>query len=47
MAWRGMGRAAGVTRKGLFGFLVQGIEALPEHLQVQLLCHDNLMKADV
>jgi hypothetical protein len=47
IAWRGMCRAGGVNRKGLLGCLVQGIAALPDHLHVQLLCHDNLMKAAV
>jgi insertion element IS1 protein InsB len=32
---RGMCRAVGVTRKWLGGLLVQGFEALPEHLPVQ------------
>jgi insertion element IS1 protein InsB len=34
---RGIGRAVGVTLKGLLGFLVQCFEALPDHLHVQLV----------
>jgi len=34
LAVRGIGRAVGVPLKGVVGFLVQGVEALPDHLTV-------------
>ena len=41
---RGIWRAVGVTRKWLLGFLVQCVEALPDHLHVQpITCHGNVM----
>ena len=41
---RGMCRAVGVTLTWLLGFLVQGYEALPDHLHVQpIACHGNVM----
>jgi insertion element IS1 protein InsB len=41
---RGICRAVGVTLKWLLGFLVQCIEALPDHLHVQpVTCHGNIM----
>jgi transposase-like protein len=40
----GICRAVGVNRKWLLGFLVQCIEALPDHLHVQLVtCHGDVM----
>jgi insertion element IS1 protein InsB len=35
LAVRGIGRAVGVPRKWVVGFLVQGVEALPDHLTVE------------
>jgi insertion element IS1 protein InsB len=44
IALRGMGRAVGVTLKWLWGFLVQCVEALPDHLHVQPVTgHGNVM----
>ena len=44
ISWRGLCRAGGVNRKWLLGVLVQGIEALPEQLHVQLLTgHGDVM----
>ena len=44
IAWRGLCREAGGTRKGVWGLLVQGCEALPEHLHVQPVnCIHNVM----
>jgi insertion element IS1 protein InsB len=41
---RGICRAVGVKLKWLLGFLVQCVEALPDHLHVQLItCHGNVM----
>ena len=41
---RGICRAVGVTLKWLLGFLVQCVEALPDHLHVQpITCHGNVM----
>jgi len=41
---RGICRAVGVNLKWLLGFLVQCIEALPDHLHVQLVtCHGDVM----
>jgi transposase-like protein len=41
---RSIGRAVGVSLKWLLGFLVQCVEALPEHLHVQsVIYHDNVM----
>ena len=35
ISWRGICRAVGVTLKWLVGFLVQCVEALPDHLNVE------------
>jgi insertion element IS1 protein InsB len=44
MSLRGICRAVGVTRKWLLGVLVQGVEALPDHLHVQpVTCTRNIM----
>jgi insertion element IS1 protein InsB len=44
ISWRGSCRAVGVNLKWLLGCLVQCIEALPEHLHVQLgTCHGDVM----
>src|SRR5215475_13356232 len=44
LSLRGICRAVGVTRKWLLGFLVQGFEALPDHLHVQPIPgHGNVM----
>ena len=44
LSLRGIWRAVGVTRKWLLGFLVQCVEALPDHLHVQpITCHGNVM----
>src|SRR5262245_52976129 len=41
---RGICRAVGVGLKGLLGFLVHGVEALPEHLNVQpITAHQGVM----
>src|SRR5215831_1699642 len=41
---RGICRAVGVTLKWLLGFLVQCVEALPDHLHVQpVTCHGNVL----
>jgi insertion element IS1 protein InsB len=41
---RGICRAVGVTLKWLLGFLVQCVEALPDHLHVQpVSCHGNVL----
>jgi len=41
---RGICRAVGVKLKWLLGFLVQCVEALPDHLHVQpVTCHGNVM----
>jgi insertion element IS1 protein InsB len=41
---RGICRAVGIKLKWLLGFLIQCVEALPDHLHVQLLsCHGNVM----
>jgi insertion element IS1 protein InsB len=41
---RGICRAVGVTLKWLLGFLVQGFEALPDHLHVQpITCKQTVM----
>lgn len=41
---RGICRAVGVSLKWLLGFLVQGFEALPDHLHVQpVTCPQNVM----
>jgi insertion element IS1 protein InsB len=41
---RGICRAVGVTLKWLLGFLVQCVEALPDHLHVEpLTCHQDVM----
>ena len=41
---RGICRAVGVKLKWLLGFLVQCVEALPDHLHVQpITCHGNVM----
>ena len=41
---RGICRAVGVTLKWLLRFLVQCVEALPDHLHVELLtCHQDVM----
>jgi insertion element IS1 protein InsB len=41
---RGICRAVGVGLKWLLGFLVQCVEALPDHLHVQpVTCHGNVM----
>jgi insertion element IS1 protein InsB len=41
---RGICHAVGVGLKWLLGFLVQGVEALPDHLHVQpVTCHGNVM----
>ncbi len=41
---RGICRAVGVKLKWLLGFLVQCVEALPDHLHVQpSTCHGNVM----
>jgi insertion element IS1 protein InsB len=41
---RGICRAGGVTLKWLLGFLVQGFEALPDHLHVEpRTCHQDVM----
>ena len=41
---RGICRAVGVKLKWLLGFLVQYVEALPDHLHVQpITCHGNVM----
>ena len=41
---RGICRAVGVTLKWLLGFLVQCVEALPDHLHVQpISCDGNVM----
>ena len=41
---RGICRAVGVKLKWLLGFLVQCVEALPDHLHVQpITCHGNGM----
>jgi insertion element IS1 protein InsB len=41
---RGICRAVGVGLKWLLGFLVQCVEARPDHLQVQpITCHGNVM----
>src|SRR5437016_12401789 len=46
LSLRGICRAVGVTLKWLLGFLVQGFEALPDHLHVQpVSCqHDVLIQ---
>src|SRR6266516_4151183 len=44
MSLRGICRAVGVTLKWLLGFLVQCVEALPDHLHVQpVSCHGNVL----
>jgi insertion element IS1 protein InsB len=44
IALRGIGRAVGVHLKWLFGFLVQCVEALPDHLHVQPITgHGHIM----
>jgi insertion element IS1 protein InsB len=41
---RGICRAVGVKRKWLLGFLVQCVEALPDHLHTQpITCHGHIM----
>ncbi len=41
---RGICRAVGVKLKWLLGFLVQCVEALPDHLHLQpITCHSNIM----
>jgi insertion element IS1 protein InsB len=41
---RGICRAVGVTLKWLLGFLVQCVEALPDHLHIEpVTCHGNVM----
>jgi insertion element IS1 protein InsB len=40
-----MCRTVGVKLKWLLGFLIQGVEALPDHLHVQpITCHSNVMR---
>jgi hypothetical protein len=41
---RGICRAMGVKLKWLLGFLIQCVEALPDHLHVQpITCHSNVI----